>query len=348
MDAICHVARLTPGVAHWVATREKAMVLAWHADRGHTLPDNVTIRISGTMVNGEPNKGLPAGIVTSTVHRGKDRKPQPYDCPALTQGDRCLDCRNCWDRSVQNVSYQFHNYGNTAEADMPREVWLAMNQSRKEKKYGTDKWTLVPETMGEEIPFADMQGEFNVLTNPIFDYAFERVLEQHEPKHSLAFLSLCAASNDKSRKWKTYAKEFTNVELIVCSNAGVVPFDMWRRYYPYRSYDAPRAGGHWDELYVEKMYERLLMFFGKFKYERVIANFIPTNERCLTACHKALGELRERGRIKSYAVLPTWDTYEAMRERLNREGRPNGTYHPDVEVEIMDVLQKRIADWTEK
>ena len=308
MDAICHVARLTPGVAHWVATREKAMVLAWHADRGHTLPDNVTIRISGTMVNGEPNKGLPAGIVTSTVHRGKDRKPQPYDCPALTQGDRCLDCRNCWDRSVQNVSYQFHNYGNTAEADMPREVWLAMNQSRKEKKYGTDKWTLVPETMGEEIPFADMQGEFNVLTNPIFDYAFERVLEQHEPKHSLAFLSLCAASNDKSRKWKTYAKEFTNVELIVCSNAGVVPFDMWRRYYPYRSYDAPRAGGHWDELYVEKMYERLLMFFGKFKYERVIANFIPTNERCLTACHKALGELRERGRIKSYAVLPTWDT----------------------------------------
>ena len=30
------------------------------------------------------------------------------ECPSYKQGGKCLDCRQCWDKSIPNVSYKYH------------------------------------------------------------------------------------------------------------------------------------------------------------------------------------------------------------------------------------------------
>jgi len=30
------------------------------------------------------------------------------NCPAPKQGNKCVDCRKCWDKSIKNVSYTLH------------------------------------------------------------------------------------------------------------------------------------------------------------------------------------------------------------------------------------------------
>jgi hypothetical protein len=42
------------------------------------------------------------GVQTSTV------TTENGSCPSSKQGNKCLDCRACWNRSVANVSYLKH------------------------------------------------------------------------------------------------------------------------------------------------------------------------------------------------------------------------------------------------
>ena len=102
LAAICAVATATPYLKHWLPTREHAIVKAYLAT-GCSIPDNLTIRISATMVDGMPTAHWPT---TSTVH--KRNEPLGRECPAPTQGNKCGDCRACWLRDVTNVSYHQH------------------------------------------------------------------------------------------------------------------------------------------------------------------------------------------------------------------------------------------------
>ena len=102
LAAICAVATATPYLKHWLPTREHAIVKAYRAT-GCSIPDNLTIRISATMVDGMPTAHWPT---TSTVH--KRNEPLGRMCPAPTQGNKCDDCRACWSRDVGNVSYHQH------------------------------------------------------------------------------------------------------------------------------------------------------------------------------------------------------------------------------------------------
>lgn len=118
---ICAVARATPWLQHWLPTREGGIVKAFVRDGG-TIPENLTIRLSATMIDGAPPKAWP---VTSTVHSDKltlhtstwdaivarDMEPAApigHACPAPTQGNKCQDCRACWSRDVANISYCIH------------------------------------------------------------------------------------------------------------------------------------------------------------------------------------------------------------------------------------------------
>ncbi len=99
---ILKVCKATPSKTHWIPTKEKAI---WRkALAAVDLPDNVTLRLSAAMVDGEPPKGWNGQ--TSTVD--KDRKAIGHPCPAPTQGGKCQDCRACWSRDVPNVSYHAH------------------------------------------------------------------------------------------------------------------------------------------------------------------------------------------------------------------------------------------------
>jgi len=107
LHKIVEVCRATPNTKHWLPTREKRIVKQFL--RGNTFPDNLCVRISATMIDG------PAPVVisdwnrkqnTSTVHNNKPA--QGYQCPAPSQGNKCQNCRACWDRDISNISYGKH------------------------------------------------------------------------------------------------------------------------------------------------------------------------------------------------------------------------------------------------
>jgi hypothetical protein len=112
LTRIVEVCERTPDVRHWLPTREYAMVKAWR-DGGGRVPANLTIRLSGHMVDGPaPDMGLPV----STVHTAKAPRGA-HACPAATPkhraaskdgGPSCGDCRACWQRKVAHVSYPAH------------------------------------------------------------------------------------------------------------------------------------------------------------------------------------------------------------------------------------------------
>ena len=102
LKKIVAVAMATPKVRHWLPTRE-AGILKTYLKEGHSLPGNLAIRVSATMIDGKPHSNV--GL-TSTVHQKS--KAIGYSCPANKQGNECKSCRACWNINIQNVSYVAH------------------------------------------------------------------------------------------------------------------------------------------------------------------------------------------------------------------------------------------------
>lgn len=100
LEKIISVCRQTPNIKHWMPTRELVILRAFKG----TIPANLVIRISATMLDGLPPTGWPH---TSAVHT-KEPPPGVYSCPAHDQGNRCGECRACWSKTVQAVSYLKH------------------------------------------------------------------------------------------------------------------------------------------------------------------------------------------------------------------------------------------------
>ena len=96
------VAKLTPDTKHWMPTRE-----SWVKAFLPECPDNLCIRFSVPMVDQEPIKSWPN---VSTVISSD--KPwfglSSRVCPAPTQNNECKDCRACWNKDIQNISYWKH------------------------------------------------------------------------------------------------------------------------------------------------------------------------------------------------------------------------------------------------
>ena len=95
MAKILEVARQTPDTKHWMPTQERPYLPAFK-----DVPDNMIIRLSGSKVDGPASK---AWTHTSTVVT--DGKPS---CPSGKQGNKCLDCRACWNKEIPNISYGKH------------------------------------------------------------------------------------------------------------------------------------------------------------------------------------------------------------------------------------------------
>ena len=93
---IFKVCRLTPGVKHWMPTKEAQFLKHIPIER---VPKNLIIRLSGTNVDGPAGKFWPW---SSTVVTKK------ATCPAPKQGGKCLDCRKCWNHKIKNIAYEKH------------------------------------------------------------------------------------------------------------------------------------------------------------------------------------------------------------------------------------------------
>ncbi len=100
---VCH---RTPDTKHWLPTKEKKLIKQWL--KSNELPNNLTVRLSAAMVDGQPPQvavDFNRFLSTSTSH---SKTPIGTECEAYKNGNECGDCRKCWDKSVQNISYKLH------------------------------------------------------------------------------------------------------------------------------------------------------------------------------------------------------------------------------------------------
>lgn len=103
LKKIVEICELTPGVKHWLPTREYKIVRSYIVNFG-SLPKNLIVRLSAHMIDSKPPsiEDLP----TSSVN--KDSKPIGTECPSYKNSGQCGDCRMCWDPSKKNISYKYH------------------------------------------------------------------------------------------------------------------------------------------------------------------------------------------------------------------------------------------------
>lgn len=105
LEDIVQIAKNLPHIKFWLPTKEYKIVSAFFRKHGK-FPTNLTIRLSAFMRNaaGPSMLAEKVGAVTSTVVDDK----KEATCPSKEQGNKCLECRACWDLSVKNVSYKSH------------------------------------------------------------------------------------------------------------------------------------------------------------------------------------------------------------------------------------------------
>ena len=95
MQKILEVCRQTPDTNHWLPTQERQ-----YLPDPRDVPKNLIIRLSAAKVNGT------AGHAWS--HSSTVVTDGSASCLAPSQGGKCLDCRACWNKDVENVSYGKH------------------------------------------------------------------------------------------------------------------------------------------------------------------------------------------------------------------------------------------------
>jgi hypothetical protein len=103
LERIVQVCQNTPDTKHWLPTRE-TKVVSDYLKIYQSFPDNLVVRVSSPLINGEP---LPNFENTSTVH-DKGKKWFGKQCVAYKQDNECRDCRACWTKKINNISYKKH------------------------------------------------------------------------------------------------------------------------------------------------------------------------------------------------------------------------------------------------
>ena len=96
---IFQVCRLTPATRHWLPTRESRFISLMDPD---VVPKNLKIVLSDHM--NDQSVAPTWWPYTSGVTTNHEL----VTCPASKQGNKCLDCRQCWDRGTKRVIYGKH------------------------------------------------------------------------------------------------------------------------------------------------------------------------------------------------------------------------------------------------
>ena len=96
---IFEVCNRTPDTMHWLPTREARFLRLMDPD---VVPKNLKIVLSDHMNDQKtPPSWWPYTSGVTTDH-------EAVTCPASKQGNKCLDCRKCWDRNTKRVIYGKH------------------------------------------------------------------------------------------------------------------------------------------------------------------------------------------------------------------------------------------------
>lgn len=102
---IVKIAQNCPKCKFWLPTREASIVTDYMNQFGF-IPDNLTIRLSGTMIDGPTPVGMATkfNLNVSSVSSDID----DVTCFAFSNNNKCGHCRACWDKNVFNVTYKKH------------------------------------------------------------------------------------------------------------------------------------------------------------------------------------------------------------------------------------------------
>lgn len=105
---IVRIALALPEIKFWLPTKEYGIISEYFELYG-PFPQNLTVRLSAYMINKEGPKSLADAmdLTTSEVHTNHSAAVG-YACPSSTQGNKCLDCRACWNPAVKTVVYRLH------------------------------------------------------------------------------------------------------------------------------------------------------------------------------------------------------------------------------------------------
>ena len=96
---IFEVCKQTPDTMHWLPTREARFLKLMDPE---VVPKNLKIVLSDHMNDQRvPPSWWPYTSGVTTNH-------ELVTCPASKQGNKCLDCRKCWDRNTKRVIYGKH------------------------------------------------------------------------------------------------------------------------------------------------------------------------------------------------------------------------------------------------
>ena len=106
---IVRIAIALPDVRFWLPTKEYGIVSEYYELYG-PFPQNLTVRLSAYMVDkaGPDSLADAMNLTTSEVATNPQPSETKQVCPSLTQGNKCLDCRACWDSSVKTIVYHLH------------------------------------------------------------------------------------------------------------------------------------------------------------------------------------------------------------------------------------------------
>ena len=107
LENIVAVCNGVPDMMFWLPTKE-VMILSDWLKAGGVIPPNLCVRLSASLIDSKPApvnrfKGV---VQTCTVHHLKP--PHGDECKAYDNAGKCGDCRKCWDKTVENVSYRRH------------------------------------------------------------------------------------------------------------------------------------------------------------------------------------------------------------------------------------------------
>lgn len=188
----------------------------------------------------------------------------------------------------------------------------------------------------EDCRISELEGEEKVLNSKVVEDGFERILNDFKPKHRKVIFSLCSSTRPyiKSLKWKAFHENFgDDADLVICSNGGIIPIE-YMCCFPYMEYDAHRNNSSSDNLYKEKMKERLSKFLEKFgdNYDVIIYSFLPNSRNA--------DVIREMNGANG-VLLPTYDTY---RDCLDN-GSPgvNVMRYPQCSHQVLDEMRVHLG-----
>lgn len=104
LQKIVQVAKNLPHISFWLPTREYAFV-SEYIEKGGEVPSNLTIRLSALMMDGPAPVGIAQrlGLCVSGAS-----KLGNFNCPSSKQGNKCGDCRKCWDKNEFAIDYKKH------------------------------------------------------------------------------------------------------------------------------------------------------------------------------------------------------------------------------------------------